>query len=237
MSSPSTKRDQRREARRQHYVQQQAERRHVRERAIRQQRIWRIGIWVAAVIVLGLLIWGGVAWYAAAHAPVQHTQPATGQMVDGVACTSSEGQVAHYHANLQIYVNGHAQPLPAGVGIVEPAGSPGPALGVGSPACLYALHTHDATGIVHIESPVANHVYQLGNFFDIWGKSLSRNSFMGLPVSSAKNLHVVLYDAHGSKSVYTGDPSTIQLAAHETIFLLYNSPNAVTAPYTNWANL
>ena len=237
MSSPSTKRDQRRDARRQQFLQQQTERRRVRQRAIRQQRLWRIGLSVAAVLVLGLLIWGAVAWYTAANAPVHPTQPATGQTVDGIECVSSEGQVAHYHADVQLFVNGQAQSLPAGIGIVEPAGSPGPALGVGSPACLYALHTHDATGIVHIESPVANHVYRLGNVFDLWGKALSPSSFMGLRVTSAQRLQVVVYDEHGTKSVYTANPYNIPLASHQTIFLLYNSPNVATAPYTNWNGL
>lgn len=234
MSTPSTKRDQRRETRRQQYLQQQAERRRARERALRTQRLWRVGMAVAAVLILGLLIWGGVAWYNAAHAPVKYTQPASGKSVDGIACMTSEGQVDHYHMDLQLYVNGQPQALPAGIGIVEPAGSQGPALGTGSPACLYALHTHDATGIVHIESPVSNHVYTLGNVFDIWGQSLSQTSFMGDPVSSTDKLQVVIYDANGNKSISTGDPAKIQLTAHETVFLLYNSPNVKTAAFTNW---
>lgn len=237
MSTPSTKRDQRRETRRQQFTQRQEERRRARERALRVQRMRRIGFSVGAVLILGLLIWGGVAWYTAAHAPVHHTQPATGQAIDDIACMASEGQVDHYHMYLQTYINGQPLPLPAGVGIVEPAGSQGPALGVGSPPCLYALHTHDNTGIVHIESPVSNRVYTLGNFYDIWGKSLSPQSFMGNPVNSTHKLTVVIYDANGKQTTYTGDPSKIQLTAHETVYLLYNSPDAKTAPYTDWGSL
>jgi len=234
MSTPSTKRDQRRESRRQQFLQQQAERRHVRERALRMQLMRRIGIAVAAVLVLGLLIWGGFAWYAAAHGPVHYTQPATGSTVDGIDCVASEGQVDHYHMNLQIYVDGQPASLPAGVGIVEPAGSQGPALGTGSPACLYALHTHDATGIVHIESPVSNHAYLLGNFFDIWGQSLGQTSFMGNSVGGTNKLQILVYDANGHKFIYTGDPYKLQLTAHATVYLLYNSPGVTTAAFTNW---
>lgn len=237
MSTPSTKRDQRRDTRRQQFVQRQEERRRERERALRVKRTRLIGIWVGAVLLLGVVIWGGVEWYTAAHAPVRYTQAATGQTVDGIDCMSSEGQVDHYHMDLQVYVNGQPAPLPAGVGIVEPAGAQGPNLGTGSPACLYALHTHDTSGIVHIESPVSGHTYLLGNFFDIWGQALGQKSFMGYQVNSGNKLVVVVYDANGNKSTFTGDPAKLRLTAHETVFLLYNSPNVKTAPYASWGTL
>jgi hypothetical protein len=80
MSTPPTKRDQRRESRRQQYLQQQSERRRVREAAIRRQRLVRYGLSVAAVVVLGLLIWGAFAWYSVAHAPTHHPSPARGDV-------------------------------------------------------------------------------------------------------------------------------------------------------------
>ena len=60
--------------------------------------------------------------------------------------------------------------VPAGVGI------PGPQQVmdgfVEGGRCLYWLHTHDSTGVVHIESPVQRG-YTLGQFFDVWGRPLS----------------------------------------------------------------
>jgi hypothetical protein len=37
--------------------------------------------------------------------------------------------------------------------------------------CIYWLHTHDETGIIHIESPIKKD-FILGQFFDLWKKKL-----------------------------------------------------------------
>jgi hypothetical protein len=34
------------------------------------------------------------------------------------------------------------------------------------------MHTHDESGVIHIESAVARN-YTLGEFFDIWGKTFN----------------------------------------------------------------
>ena len=50
--------------------------------------------------------------------------------------------------------------------------------------CLYWIHTHDASGIIHIEAPDINPPqggpYTLGMLFDIWGQPLDRNNVAGL---------------------------------------------------------
>lgn len=233
MSSPSTKRDQRREARRAQFLQQQEQRRRTRERARRVQLTRRIALVAVPVLVIGLLVWGVIAHFTTAsstttpaprHTPTgTNTHPATGQVVDGISCVTTEGNVQHYHAQIYIYVNGQSQQIPEGVGI--PNGQ-----------CLYALHTHDASGIVHIESP-DHSSYVLGNFFDIWGQPLSTTNVMGHQVDSAHKLVVDVYDANGKMSVYTGNPLNLKLQAHETVYLLYNSPHVRTAPFTQWNGL
>ena len=51
------------------------------------------------------------------------------------------------------------QAIPASIGIrALPGGR----------ACLEPVHTHDASGIVHIESASATQAYTLANFFMIW---------------------------------------------------------------------
>jgi hypothetical protein len=239
MSGPSTKRDQRRETRRAQFQQRQEERRRARERARRQQQLQRIGIAVGVIAVVGLLIWGAFAVFSPrpAHHP---TSPATGDTVDNIPCTAGEMLQVHYHASLQIYVNGQPQQLPAGVGIVEPntvsQQQYAHLASNGQTACLYYLHTHDATGIVHIESPSTD-TYTLGQFFDIWGQSLDRTHLLGNKTDAAHRLVVEVFDANGKLTTYTGDPSQIHLSAHETIYLLYNSPNVRPAPYTQWNGL
>jgi hypothetical protein len=239
MSSPTTKRDQRRMTRREQFQQRQEERRRARERARRIQQYKSLGIAGVILLVLGLLIWvisAAVIGGNAKH-PSTGLQAATGQTVDNISCTSGEQLTVHYHADLQIYVNGQPQAIPAGVGIVLPDGTQSPHLtSNGATACIYSLHTHDASGIIHIESP-DNRAYTLGNLFDIWGQQLSTTRFMGHTVDAKHKLAVVIYDATGAKRLVTGDPSKVVLSAHETAVIQYNSAAELGTPYTQWGNL
>jgi hypothetical protein len=84
---------------------------------------------------------------------------------------------------------------------------------------IYWLHTHDATGIIHVESPDAR-TYTLGNFFDIWGQPLTPTNVAGLegPVH-----------AYVDGKPHPGDPRAIVLRAHAQITLEVGTP-LVTPP-------
>ncbi|HEV7128101.1 MAG TPA: hypothetical protein VGN32_11740 [Ktedonobacterales bacterium] len=223
MDNPSTKRDQRREARKAQFQQQQAERRRIRQRARQMQLAKRygfIGGGILIVLLLGLLV---------AHFAFSGSQPgsfalpapqASGNPIDGISCLGTEQVAQHIHAELEVYVNGQRGTVPQGVGIV-PAKN-----------CLYFTHTHQPTGMIHVESPDSKAVYTLGNFFHVWGQPLSGAQMFGYKVDASHKLTVVLYDANGHKSTYTGDPAAIPLANHETIVLLYNSPSVATSAFT-----
>ena len=97
---------------------------------------------------------------------------ATGQAVDGIACSTNEQTLFHIHAHLTVFVNGVARQIPAAIGIpgAQAQQTPqGPFIATGT--CFYWLHTHAADGIIHIESPV-HRTYTLGQFFDEWGQPL-----------------------------------------------------------------
>jgi hypothetical protein len=102
------------------------------------------------------------------------TGQSSGGTVDGIGSNSMEEVLFHVHAHLAIYVNGTPRLLPYGVGIVGPyqlaQTADGPFVAGGSR--YYWLHTHDETGVVHIESPVRR-TFNLGDFFDIWHQRLS----------------------------------------------------------------
>ena len=239
MSTPTTKRDQRRLTRREQFQQRQEDRRRARERARRIQQYKRLGIIGGTVVVLALFIWGVSAAIIGANAkhPAAGLQAATGQTVDNISCTTGEQLTVHYHADLQIYVDGKLQTVPEGIGIVLPDGTNSPHLtSNGATSCIYSLHTHDSTGIVHIESP-DNRSYTLGNLFDIWGQHLSTTQFLGHKVDATHKLSVITYDATGAKRVVTGDPSKVVMSAHETVVIQYNSPAELGSPYTQWGNL
>jgi hypothetical protein len=85
----------------------------------------------------------------------------------------------HIHALLHIYVNGLLSNLPANIGIY-------PAKGLES-----SLHTHDRTGVVHME---ASHPFNftLGDFFSVWGVKLGPAQLGGLSGYGGDHLHFYL---------------------------------------------
>ena len=68
----------------------------------------------------------------------------------------------HLHPTLQIIVDGAAEKVPADMGITE--------------ACHFALHTHDATGTVHVEAQDV-YPYTLADFFRVWQRPLERQGY------------------------------------------------------------
>lgn len=60
----------------------------------------------------------------------------------------------HTHATLVIEQDGRQIVVPANLGI--------------TPNCMHPLHTHDATGLIHMEYPLPFNFY-LGDFFDVMG--------------------------------------------------------------------
>jgi hypothetical protein len=77
----------------------------------------------------------------------------------GLEPLTAEGQVLHIHQHLDLYVNGKHVVLPAGVGIYDNS-------------FITELHTHDTSGIIHVESPVVR-TFRLGQLFAEWGVKLT----------------------------------------------------------------
>lgn len=133
-----------------------------------------------------------------------------GVPVDNIPCQSMEGAVLHVHTHLALFYHGVQEQVPAYLGMASTSPTQG---------CLYWLHTHDPSGIIHIEagsviSPNGGN-YTLGNFFDIWGQQLTRSRvgpFEG-PVT-----------AYVNGSLYDGDVREIPLRAHQQIVLEIGQP-------------
>ncbi len=118
----------------------------------RRQRAawWSAGAVGAILIILGVL-------YATRSAP---TPP--GGSRDAVfpfPCLRDEGDAQHVHPYLRIAINGQPVTIPALIGIRTVPGRG---------ACLEPVHTHDASGIIHIESASPTQIYTLADFFAIW---------------------------------------------------------------------
>ena len=140
-----------------------------------------------------------------------------GQTVDGIEGSSREMLNVHIHAHLSLFVKGEQIAIPYGIGIVKPFQVVNGFVGTGSG--IYWLHTHDATGIIHIESPDSRS-YTLGNFFDIWGQTLNASEVAGVP-------GVVRAFVDGKP--FSGNPRDIVLASHQQITLQVGAP-FVTPP-------
>lgn len=128
----------------------------------------------------------------------------------GLPVLSAEGQVVHIHQHLDIYANGRHITLPALVGI--------------GTDYISELHTHDSTGVMHVESPTAS-AFSLGQFFAVWGVQLGPHCIGGLCAKNAKTLRAWV----NGKPV-TADPTRIVLASHQEIVLAYGTAAQVPKP-------
>jgi hypothetical protein len=121
----------------------------------------------------------------------------------GLSLTPEETLAVHYHAHLDVFVDGQPVPVPAGLGIN--AGPNGELPEHGAPG-IAPLHTHDPSGIVHIEAP-SDLTFTLGQVFDEWGILLTSSQ------AGAYSPVKVYVDG----KAYHGNPDAIVLKSHEEI--------------------
>ena len=226
-----------RTAREEQREQQRLERYRIAQAAQRRRLLKRFGLFAGGALALALIIYLFATIYhpgSPTNPPINshnvitgtgtYTTPANGSSRDGMTCLGMEGSVLHIHMYLAIYVNGKQVQVPPDTGIVN-GGS-----------CFYPLHVHSDPGdenIIHEESPV-NATYTLGAFFDVWGQPLSSTQVMSYKADATHTLTFVTFDGNGHKTVVKGNPLNIAFSEHETIYILYNSPNVTPTPFTNF---
>ena len=161
----------------------------------------------------------------------------SGKSTDGLsACAMGSEQSQgsgnyHVHSFLGIYVNGQAFAIPDAIGMQNPSNDEP----VTNFTCAYNIHTHSASGIIHVEDPThpgstsASSLpqFNLQTLFDIWGQSLSSVAgASGMPtiyVGTPSGKDAAGRDLVNSYTVYTGSASGLLLSHHEAIFLVYGS--------------
>lgn len=153
----------------------------------------RIVIITALILVVGISM---TYMMLVLHAPSD---------IDGIQCNQMEQAVFHIHVHLDIYVDGQHRTVPAFIGIIPNT-------------CLYWLHTHDPTGIIHIEAPEYK-TFTLGQFLDIWSKSFEKS---GILIGTPKSY------VNGKE--FNGNYREIQLNSHDEIVLIYGSPPSPVPP-------
>lgn len=132
----------------------------------------------------------------------------------GLVVSSSEGTRVHFHAHLDVFIDGKPTPVATGVGV--------------GTQNLAELHTHDATGVLHIEAPAAK-PYTLGELFTEWNVRLDPTHLGGFTTGNGKTL-----GAYVGGKPFTGNPATIPITAHEEIALAFGAQGSGTAVPSNY---
>lgn len=236
-TAKTTKNAQRAEQKRARLAAAQAELERQRRRALMRR------VWIAAAVVVAVAALVLVDVYvlnhakkkpaAAAAVPTAPASTATGRdslppwpvpadasaavAAAGLPMLGAEGTALHIHAHLDVIANGKPVTVPAEIGIDEAAQKISP------------LHTHDTTGVIHIESPTQAQ-FSLGQFFSEWQVSLSQNQVGGLKADATNQLKVYV----NGKPI-TGDPAAVILHAHDEIAVVYGTAAQQQNPPSTYA--
>jgi hypothetical protein len=198
-------------------------RRAAQRRARRRRR--GIAIVLAAVVVAGI---GGLAGRdkqpAASPGPLAGLQtgpaPWSANSADlaerlqaiGVPPLSPvEATTLHIHQHLDLYLDGRKVPVPAGIGIDPTVG-------------FAPLHTHDASGVIHVESPIVR-TYTLGQLFAVWGVRFTPSCLGGYCAGDGRQLRVYV-----NGRPYRGDPTTLPLAPHQELVVAFGTGDQLPSP-------
>jgi hypothetical protein len=203
-----------------------------REGSARRKRLKLGGVSLAglAIAAVGVLIAAGGGGASprvggtGASAGLQVTQapwaPEYGGLATRLAALKLPAQSDsgyHVHAMLRVYVNGKQVPVPANVGIDPNATS------------LAPLHTHDTSGIVHIES-TEQYPFTLGQFFTIWGVKFTSTQLGGYVAGNGKALSVY---ANGE---LVHNRVGYVMKAHDDIVVGYGRPGSFPTSFQyEWA--
>lgn len=115
---------------------------------------------------------------------------------------SQEALAYHIHQQLNIFRNGKRIDVP-------------PLIGINDSAYITELHTHDATGIIHIEAESSSLHYTLGDLFAEWGVFLSK---------SCVGAYCGGYTWYVNGKQQTGDAWDLQLKSHQVITIAIGKP-------------
>jgi hypothetical protein len=124
----------------------------------------------------------------------------------------------HHHIQLYIFVDGQPVVVPQNIGLSQTDASP--------------LHTHDTTGLMHVESADVNFQPVLGQFMDVWGVYMTSTCLGDSCNAGDRQLRVYV-----NGDLYTADPTLMPLTDLETVVITFGTmaqlPNPIpTSPPT-----
>ena len=116
---------------------------------------------------------------------------------------TAEGNALHTHQHLDLFINDGIAIIPANIGVNEVE------------RFISPLHTHDETGIIHVESDEIRD-FTLGQFFDVWGVRLTKECVGGYCARGGHSLKIYL-----NGKLLSGDPRALVLRDQQEIALVY----------------
>jgi hypothetical protein len=117
----------------------------------------------------------------------------------------------HHHIQLYISVDGQPVTVPMNIGLSSTAASP--------------LHTHDDTGLVHVESADPNFAPVLGQFMDVWGVYFTKDCLGDQCNQGDKQVRV-----YENGQLYTGDPTLMPLTDLTAVVITYGTQDQLPKP-------
>jgi hypothetical protein len=144
---------------------------------------------------------GGIVW-------PRPTDTTSAIQAANLPALPAEGQFDHYHAHLDVIIDGQPVTVPANVGIdIENQR-------------ISPVHTHDTSGVIHVES-TTHSTYTLGQFFTEWGVTLNSQCIGSYCAGPGRQ---ILATVDGQP--WTGDPSAIPFKPHSQITLWSGPPGS-----------
>jgi hypothetical protein len=176
--------------------------------------------------------------------------------IDNVGFATQMSNNYHIHAFIGIYYNGQEYAIPRGIGIDQPLNSNDLEINYATnPGDFYYLHSHDSTGVIHVEdpstTPVTQSIYTLKNILDVWGVQLTPFGLGSMQGTVTAYTSGQVYRGGGNCSgstpppgtpigngttpestltQWTGDPNTIPIYSHEVIWLFIGVGNPTALP-------
>lgn len=196
--------------------------------AARRRRLTLIGGALAVLVVAAIAVLiattsgggsgvpgsGGSAGLQATPAPWAPEDRALATRMQALNLPAASDGGYHVHAVVHVYANGRQTPVASEIGVES---------GIRG-QILEPLHTHDTTGLIHIEAN-EKYPFTLGQFFTIWGVKFT-NSQLGSYVTGKGN---VLAAYVNGKQI--SNPVGYVMNPHDKIVLGYGKPGSFPASF------
>ena len=133
-----------------------------------------------------------------------------GSPIGRFTCVFRPSSELSFHAHLSILVNNELQKVPLYLGASRQPPT----------HCFYAIHTHDASGRIHV-TPAAPDTFTLGELFEIWGQPLSSTNVAGI---TGLPVEIFVTDDGMTFKVEDTDWAGIELLPHREITIALGEP-------------